>query len=160
MSAQPGSLELLHSPLAQELLHLAQPAQFAYIWKDGTPRVVPIWFTWNEPVIVIASPPTAPKVSILQKNPAVALTINTSTPPYKVLLIRGRAEVEIMQGIVPEYAAAATRYFGEEQGAAWCAQVGNLFTHMARIAIRPAWVEVHDFQTRFPQAIASAMAEA
>ena len=158
MSTQPGNLALLDSAVAQELLHSTEPAQFAYVWTDGTPRVVPIWFAWNGSTLVVASPPTAPKVNVLRRNPAVAVTINTSAPPYKVLLIRGRAEVELVDGIPAEYAASARHYFGEEQGAAWCDQVGKLFNQMARIVIHPTWAETHDFQNRFPKAIADAMA--
>jgi len=158
MYIQPGSIAILESTMAQELLHSTEPAQFAYVWTDGTPRVVPIWFAWNGSALVVSSPPTAPKVNVLRRNPAVAVTINTSIPPYKVLLIRGHAEVELVDGIPPEYVSSARHYFGEEQGAAWCNQVDKLFSQMARILIRPTWAEVHDFQNRFPKAIADAMA--
>lgn len=159
MPTVPGSLALLESSVAQELLHSTEPAQLAYVWTDGTPRVVPIWFAWNGSDLVVSSPSTAPKVNVLRRNPAVAVTINTSTPPYKVLLIRGRAEVELVDGIPPEYASSARHYFGEEQGVAWCAQVGKLFSQMARIVIHPTWAETHDFQNRFPKAVTDAMAE-
>ena len=47
MTLQQGDLALLNEPLAQELLHAAIPARLAYVWSDGTPRVVPIWFQWT-----------------------------------------------------------------------------------------------------------------
>jgi hypothetical protein len=47
--------------------------------------------------------------------------------------------------------AAATRHFGEEQGQAWVAQLRG--QPMARVAIRPTWVAILDFQTRFPSAL-------
>ena len=75
----------------------------------------------------------------------------------KILQIRGKTQIQIVQGIVPEYAAAAERYFGAEQGKAWCAQFGQLFSEMARIAIRPEWVAVIDFEARFPNSIEAAM---
>ena len=62
-----------------------------------------------------------------------------------------------MQGVVPEYAAAAERYFGIEQGKAWVAQVRQMFSEMVRIAIRPEWVAVIDFEKRFRSAIEAAM---
>jgi hypothetical protein len=43
--------------------------------------------------------------------------------------------LELLDDISPEYAAAATRYFGEEQGQAWIAQLRG--QPMARVAIRP-----------------------
>ena len=160
MPTQQGSLGLLNDPVAQKLLHSTIPARLAYTWLDGTPRVVPIWFHWNGRQIVFASPPNAPKVRALKQNPAVAVTIDSNEQPYKVLLIRGAATVEVVNGVVPEYAAAAERYSGVEAGKAWIAQVGGLFKQMARISVQPEWVGIMDFEARFPSAIESAMAGA
>jgi hypothetical protein len=52
---------------------------------------------------------------------------------------------------VPEYALAAVRYFGREQGGAWVDSLRG--KPMARIAITPSWVGILDFQTRFPSAM-------
>ncbi len=154
---KPGNLELLDDPVAQELLKSTCPARLAYVWPDGSPRVVPIWFHWTGREIVLGTPPAAPKVRVLSKRPQVAVTIDGSTWPYQVLQIRGTARVEVVDGVVPEYALAAARYFGADQGKAWVAQVGGMFSKMARISIKPEWVSVLDFQTRFPSAIAAAM---
>lgn len=157
MTTKQGSLALLNDPVAQGLLRSTSPAHLAYVWQDGTPRVVPVWFHWNGSEIVIGSPPTSPKVRALAANPKVALSIDGSTWPYKILQIRGTATVETVAGVAPEYALAAERYFGAEQGRAWVQQVGGMFAQMARIVITPRWAGVLDFEQRFPQAIAAAM---
>ena len=157
MPSKQGDLSLLDHPGAQELLHSTILARLAYTWKDGTPRVIPIWFHWNGEEVVFGSPPKAPKVMVLAEHPEVALTIDTNQPPNKVLLIRGIARVEIVDGVAAEYAAAAERYQGEEQGRAWVEQVRAMSPQMARIAIRPTWVGFLDFETRFPSAIEAAM---
>jgi pyridoxamine 5'-phosphate oxidase-like protein len=158
MSTKQGDTALLNDPIAQELLHSTVPARLAYVWHDGTPRVIPIWFHWNGEEIVLGTPPKAPKVRALPHNSKVALTIDTDTWPHRVLQIRGTAKVEIVDGVVPEYAAAARRYFGEEQGQAWVEQMERMFSQMARISVRPEWVGVMDFEKRFPNAIENAMA--
>src|SRR5689334_12126299 len=89
MTPKQGDLSLLEHPIAQELLHSAIPARLAYTWKDGTPRVVPIWFHWNGIEIVLSTTPTALKVSALALHPQVAVTIDGNEWPYKVLLLRG-----------------------------------------------------------------------
>jgi hypothetical protein len=150
-----GDLQLLQHPTSQELLHSKIPARLAYIWTDGTPRVVPIWFHWNEREFIMATPPKAPKLKALAKNPKVSLTIDDNTFPHKVLLIRGTARLEPVAGVVPEYAAAAERYFGPDQGKAWVNQLSTLTTSMVRITITPEWVGLLDFQTRFPSALSS-----
>lgn len=150
-----GDLELLQHPVSQELLRSKIPARLAYVWTDGTPRVVPIWFHWSGKKFVMATPPKAPKLKALKKNPKVSFTIDDNTFPHKVLLVRGIARLENVAGIVPEYAAAAERYFGPEQGQAWIKQIGGMVSSMVRITITPEWVGLLDFQTRFPSALSA-----
>jgi len=152
---QQGNLDLLQHPASQELLHSKIPARLAYVWTDGTPRVIPIWFHWNGREIVMATPPKAPKLKALAKNPKVSLTIDDNTFPHKVLLIRGTARLQPVDGIAAEYVACADRYFGPEQGRAWVNQLRSMISSMVRITITPEWVGLLDFQTRFPSALAS-----
>lgn len=148
-----GDIGLLQHPAAQELLHSKIPARLAYVWTDGTPRVIPIWFHWNGQDIVMASPPKAPKLKALAKNSKVSLTIDDNTFPHKVLLIRGSARLETVEGIVPEYAACAERYFDTNTMQAWLSQLRTLISSMVRITVTPEWVGLLDFQTRFPSAL-------
>jgi len=83
MPTKQGGLELLQTPVAQELLQSNIPARLAYVWRDGTPRVIPIWFHWNGEEIVLGT--------------------------------------------------------------------------MVRIAVKPEWVAILDFEQRFPSAIEAAM---
>lgn len=154
-SVQQGSLELLQHPISQELLHSTIPARLAYVWMDNTPRVIPIWFHWNARELVIATPPKAPKLKALAKNPKVSLTIDNNEFPNKVLLIRGSACMQPVDGIVPEYALAAERYFGPEQGRAWVDRLSGMISSMVRITVTPEWVGLLDFETRFPSALSA-----
>jgi hypothetical protein len=148
---QQGSLDLLNDSVAKTLMDSANPARLAYTWLDGSPRVVPIWFHWNGHQFVLGSPPKAPKLVALAADPKVSLTIDDNAWPYKVLLVRGRAEVEMVDDVSPEYELSATRYFGPEQGPAWVSTLRG--KPMARIAITPNWVGIVDFETRFPSAL-------
>jgi hypothetical protein len=105
----------------------------------------------------MGSAPASPKVKAIARNPKVALTIDEESYPPKVLLVRGTAEVGLIDGVVPEYGKAARRYLGEEQGSAWEEQAGGMFKQMARIAIAPEWIKILDFETRFPRAIEQAV---
>jgi len=151
---------LLKDPVAQELLNSKTLARVAYIGLDGSPRVIPIWFYWNGEQFILSTAPTSEKVNALRKNPKVAITIDENTFPPKVLLVRGSAKVEIVDGIGPEQVEAAKKYLGEQQGQAWVEQGSALYKQMARIAIHPDWVKILDFQTRFPKAVADAMEQA
>lgn len=158
MTTRQGGLELLNDPVAQEMLQAPFPMRLAYVWTDGSPRVVPIGFHWDGTDIVIGSPPDAPKLKVLQVNPKVALTIDSNQMPYHVLMIRGTANLTTHEGIIPEYEAYCHRYMGKEGGDAWLQQVSQLIDTMVRISIRPAWVGILDFDTRFPSAVERAMA--
>jgi len=154
VSQRQGDIGLLEDPVARELLDSTSIARLAYTWSDGTPRVVPIWFQWNGREVVVSSPPRAPKLTVLESGSKVAVTIDGDTWPYHVLMIRGTADVAMVDGVPSEYAAAARRYMGVEQGDAWSSQVAARFPQMARIAITPDWVGVIDFERRFPSALA------
>ena len=155
LAVKQGDLSLLQHPASQELLRSKIPARLAYVWTDGTPRVVPIWFHWNGSEIVMATPPKAPKLKALAKNDKVSLTIDDNTFPHKVLLIRGSARLQPVEGIVSEYATAAERYFGAELAKGWLGQLRTMVSSMVRITVTPEWVGLLDFQTRFPSALAS-----
>jgi hypothetical protein len=154
MTIAQGDLQLLEDPVAQQLLGSRQPAHLAYTWTDGTPRVVPIWFTWTGTKIVFGTPMKAPKLKALSERDEVAVTVDDAGAwPYKALLVRGHATVELFDDVVPEYAEAAERYFGPQQGAAWLGQLAG--QPMARVAVTPSWAAVLDFETRFPSALSA-----
>ncbi len=150
------NLQLLNDPIAQELLTSKIPVRLAYTGLDGFPRVIPIWFHWNGKQFILGTAPDSPKAKALLKRAEVALTIDENAYPPKVLLVRGKARVEVIDGVVPEYAEAARKYLGEEQGRGWEEQARRMFTQMARIVIEPEWVKILDFRTRFPKALEEA----
>jgi nitroimidazol reductase NimA-like FMN-containing flavoprotein (pyridoxamine 5'-phosphate oxidase superfamily) len=145
--------EVMHDPLAQELLHSAIPVRMAYNGTDGLPRAIPIGFLWKDERIVVCTSSNAYKVKALSANPKVALTIDTEAP-YRALLVRGTASVEIVDGVPPEYLEASRKAMNDEQQArAFEAEVRSLYEQMARISIAPEWAKVLDFQTRLPSAV-------
>jgi PPOX class probable F420-dependent enzyme len=145
-----GELALLGHPVAQQLLQATIPARLAYIALDGTPRVVPVQFLWTGEEVVLHSWPDDPKTAAIRANPQVAITIDTASPPYRVLQIRGTATVTLVGGASPEMTATSVRYMGEEAGRAWTEHAARLSPQQARIAVRPIWVDVLDFETRLP----------
>ena len=94
-----GDIGLLNEPMAQRLLQSRIPARLAYVWSDGTPRVVPIGFHWNGSEVVLGTPPDAPKVSVLADGAPVALTIDGHEMPYQVLMVRGTTRSDVVNGI-------------------------------------------------------------
>jgi hypothetical protein len=99
-------------------------------------------------------------MKVLRDGAKVALTIDSDSMPYKVLLIRGSVHIDTVEGISPEYGTSGRRVLGEEQGQAFLDQMRPIISRMSRIFIRPEWVAIMDFETRFPSALERAMERA
>jgi hypothetical protein len=152
---QPNEItEVLNRPLSQELL-ARDLTRLAYVANDGTPRNIPIAFAWNGSEIVMCTTKNAPKLSALRNNPMVALTIDTEVHPPKILLIRGRAELDFVDGIPEEYLQANSTYeMTPEQRVVWEAEVRSLYVDgMVRIVVTPSWAKLIDFETTLPSAV-------
>ena len=152
MALPQGDLGLLDEDLARELLGSPTLARLAYVWSDGTPRVVPTWFHWTGSEVVFGARVNSHKTIALEKNPAVAITIDRPDPP-SVLLIRGKAVISVEEGVLSEMEEAAGRYLGPESGAGWVSGMKAQVEQMARISVRPTWVGLLDFVTRMPAAM-------
>ncbi len=121
------------------------------------PSAAKAWASDGATKVFAQNPPTAPKMRVLADDSKVALTIDCGEWPYRALLIRGTAHTEAVDGVTPEYAASAQRYFGADGGRAWVEGMRRMTSQMARITVRPEWVGILDFESRFPSAIEDAM---
>jgi len=145
--------EILKKPISQEMLN-RDVARLAYVAKDGTPRVVPIGFTWNGSEVVMCTATNAPKLVSLRRNPAVALTIDTEVHPPTILLLRGEAVLDEVEGIPDEYLQMNGTYeMTPAQRVEWEAGVRSLYDGMVRIVVTPTWVKLIDFETTLPSAV-------
>lgn len=146
--------EVLARPISQELL-ARDLIRLAYVAKDGTPRTIPIIFAWNGAEIVMCTPKNAPKLRSLRVNPMVALTIDTESHPPRILLIRGRAELDYVDGIPDEFLQSTSTYeMTPEQRVEWEAEVRSLYHDgMVRIVVTPTWAKLIDFETTLPSAV-------
>jgi hypothetical protein len=140
-------VEQLGDPGVQELLASPQPIRLAYDGLDGFPRVVPLGFLWKGGRIYVCTATSAPKVAALRERPQVAGVIDEgiSSSDAKQLLIRGSAEIEIVDGVAPEYFEAAAKS-GSGTGLEEFEQaVRAVFDQQARISITPEWARFYDF---------------
>ena len=150
--------DVLAGAVARKLLQ--RPiARLAYVARDGTPRAIPIGYTWNGSAIIMCTTTNAAKVKALQVNPDVALTIDTDEFPPNVLLLRGKAELEWVDGIPDEYMQMNDpSYMTPEQRTEWEAGVRSLYDAMYRIRVVPRWAKVLDFETTLPSAVEELLA--
>ena len=149
----------LDRPLAGQLLRASALTRLAYVALDGTPRVVPIGFLWKNRRLVICTLPGSAKVEAIRRNPAVALTIDVDGHPPRALLLRGRATVEIVEGVPDEYLEASVKSESARGAEDFEAQVRQLYDSMARITIEPTWARLNDFETTLPRDVERALAK-
>jgi uncharacterized pyridoxamine 5'-phosphate oxidase family protein len=142
--------QVLSKPISQDMLS-RDIVRLAYVAKDGTPRVVPIGFTWNGSEVVMCTATNAPKLASLRRNPAVALTIDTEVHPPNILLIRGEAVLDEVDGIPDEYLQMNGTYeMTPEQRVEWELGVRSLYESMVRIVVKPTWAKLIDFDETLP----------
>ena len=85
----------------------------------------------------------------------VALTIDTEVHPPNLLLIRGRVELDEVEGIPDEYLEMSGSYeMTPEQRVEWEAGVRALYLDgMVRIVVTPTWAKLIDFETNLPSPV-------
>jgi hypothetical protein len=135
----------LNDPGSQQLLRHGRLARLAYAGTDGFPRVIPIGFLWQGERVYMCTASIAPKVKAIAARPEVALTIDTDDGPARALLIRGKAEIEIVDGVPPEYIAASAKTMDPAELESFETNVRGIYRQMARIAVIPAWARFYDF---------------
>ena len=104
--------------------------------------------------IIMSTAATAPKVKALSARPEVALTIDASDSPSsaKTLSVRGAVHLTIVDGVVPEYLAAARKNIDAEYAAEFERNCHAMYDQMARIALKPHWARFYDSSAgRAPQ---------
>ena len=89
----------------------------------------------------------------MRKNPTVALTIDRGAFPPKALLIRGTAEIEVVDGVPDGYLVAGRKVMTDDQYPDWVAGVQGLYDEMAVITITLSWAKLLDFETTIPKAV-------
>jgi hypothetical protein len=146
--------EVLAKPIAQRLLGSSIPARLAYNGVDGEPRVIPMGFWWSGEHVVMATVPAAAKVRALRQNPRVALTVDTEAEwPPRVLLIRGAARLELVDGVPDSYVRGSRKSVPAEHFESWEQGVRALYDQMVTITVEPDWAKLLDFETTLPKAV-------
>jgi PPOX class probable F420-dependent enzyme len=80
--------------------------------KDGTPHISSVWYLWKGGNFYISTSEDRLKVKAVEKNPKVALIVDTDVIPYKGVIVEGTAELtkrklkEITLAITKKYVPA------------------------------------------------------
>ena len=115
------------------LLHEPQMAVLATADANGRPDGTPEWFDWDGERVRVLVHRTSRKARNIRANPQVSLTVDTRQPPYRGVVLRGRA---MLAGPDPELRRRlAARYLGEQTGARYIESTRMLDTEDALVTI-------------------------
>ncbi len=76
---------------------LSEPniAVIAVTAPDGAPHAVPTWYEYKRGEVVFHTDRSAYKFKCLEHDPRVTLVVDTRRAPYKCVVLKGRARIEI-----------------------------------------------------------------
>jgi PPOX class probable F420-dependent enzyme len=108
----------LSSEELEEFLLRPNVAVVATMDPDGQPHAVPTWYEWSDGEIVFHTGLRTRKYRNLRQNPRVTLCIDEKTPPYRAVVVYGKAELTV--GTDDERTRrCALAYLGPKVGAAY-----------------------------------------
>lgn len=120
------------APGVEEFLKEPQMASLATVKPDGRPHVVPVWFEYDGREFTISTFRGTQKVTNVAKKGFAALTIYTTTLPYKQVTVEGLARVSgPIDNVWRE--RVAMRYLGEAAGRAYVrdtSEIDNVSLHV------------------------------
>ena len=151
--------QVMELPIARQLLREEPLLRLSYTGQDGAPRVIPIGYVWDGSRFVMWTVPISAKVSAMQADGRVAVTIDVLGPPPRVLLARGRAALETVDGVPQGYLDASHRTMPREAWDDFDGQVRGLYKQMTVITITPEWAKLLDFETTLPSAVETLVRE-
>jgi PPOX class probable F420-dependent enzyme len=102
---------------------------------DGTPHLVPIWFTWDGTALLVFSKPHAQKVHNLRANPVAMLALGEPDEDFDVALAEAR--VELIDGPATELPAGHLAKYGQRMAALGLSPADFLATYSQVLRITP-----------------------
>jgi PPOX class probable F420-dependent enzyme len=124
-------------------------AVVATVTPDGTPHAVPTWYEYDEGEIVLHMGLGSRRYGNMKRNDNVTVCIDTRTPPYRAVIIEGRARMKeaAYQGTHAErMRRMAVRYLGDAAGNRYADSIEGQRTVIARVA--PSRVTSWDYGRR------------
>lgn len=85
---------------------------------DGAPHAVPIWYEYRRGEVVFHTSQDTFKYKCLQHDPRITLCVDTKQSPYKCVILKGHATMEIKADDA-RIRRMAIAYLGKREGAAF-----------------------------------------
>jgi PPOX class probable F420-dependent enzyme len=134
-------------PLTAEELEafLKQPlvARLGTMNEDGTIHLSPIYFRYENGEIILGTQQVSQRVRNIQRHPYVTLLIDDTTPPFKAVLIYGKATLEY-DNVVEKRTTIFEKYGSAEHARKMAEGLCNKW-HSVVIRIKPDRIISFDY---------------
>src|SRR5438552_12006907 len=90
-------------------------ANLATLNADGTPQVTPVWVDFDGDYVLVNSARGRKKDKNMERNRAVALSIQDPDNPYRYVEVRGRVEEITEEGADQHIDKMAKKYMGVDK---------------------------------------------
>ena len=99
-----------------ELLSQPHIAVVAVTAPDGAPHAVPTWYEYKGGKVTFHTDLTAFKYKCLEHDPRITLVVDTKKPPYKCVVLKGTASIEIKKHDDVRGLRMSIAYLGQKNG--------------------------------------------
>ena len=129
---------------------LAQPhiAVVAVTAPDGSPHAVPTWYEYKGGKVTFHTETTAFKFKCLEHDPRIALVVDTKQSPYKCVILKGQATIEIKNHDDARGLRMSIAYLGRKNGVAYHNTVKG--SEVAVVTLKPDRIISCDYSKDLP----------
>jgi len=124
-----------------EFLAAVRVGVLAVDHPEHGPLALPIWYQWDDEVVVISMDGSSLKARLLRAAGRATMTVQDEAPPYSYVSVEGPVDVASEPGDV---LAMATRYLGPELGK-WYADTNPSSADTVLVRLTPEKWRTCDF---------------
>jgi PPOX class probable F420-dependent enzyme len=95
---------------AEERLRRDRIGWLVTVGADGTPQPNPVWFVWDGATLLIYSAADQAKLKHIERNPRVALHLDSRSSGDDIVIVVGEASIELSAPPVHENHAYVAKY--------------------------------------------------
>jgi general stress protein 26 len=124
---------------SESLLKKASIARFCSINEDGTIHAVPVWYSYLEGKIVVATPAASRKARNVRRNGNVTLLIDESETRGiwpKGVVVYGEAKMDVTDLVLEEFTRLCEKYISKDKAEGYAKGLLSL-SRWVKIVVTP-----------------------